>query len=142
MKSQKGVTLLSLVIYVIVMTVVIGIMSFIINNFYKNINNYQGDLDEVIKFSKFNNYFLKEIKTENNNVEKIDSNYVLFSSGNSFSLSNNIIYYNNIQVCDGVKKFEIKLGENGDGVNNTIVHVTLNFDNYGKSMNYKIENIY
>jgi len=142
MKNQKGITLVSLVIYVIVMLIVIGVMSSIINNFYKNTDAIQGNVEEVVEFNKFNNYFLKEVKTRNNTVDNISENYILFTSGNSFSISNNIIYYNNVEICNGVQSMEITLGKNGDEIDKTIVNVSINFNNFNKSISYKIEEIY
>ena len=142
MKNQKGITLISLILYVIVMTIVIGIMMTITNSFYQNTDAVQGNVQEVVEFNKFNNYFLKEVKTKNNKVDRVDTSYILFSSGNSFSISNNSIYYNNIKICSDVQSMEIRLGEDGDGVDETIINVTLNFDNFNKTINYKLENIY
>lgn len=137
MKNEKGITLVSLIVYVIVMTIVIGIMSSIITNFYNNTDSLQGNVAEIVKYSKFNNYFLKEVKIKDNKVDTISTNYILFASGNSFSISNNTIFYNNIKICDGVKNMEIVKGENDN-----IINVKISFNNFEKTMNYKIEEIY
>lgn len=137
MKNEKGITLVSLVVYVIVMTLVIGIISSIITNFYKNTDTVKGNVEEIVKFSKFNNYFLKEVKTVNNKVDTISANYILFTSGNSFSISNNTIYYNNIEICNEVQSMEIS-----EGADETIVNVNIGFENFNKTMNYKIEEMY
>lgn len=142
MKKENGITLVSLVIYVIIMSIVILVMSSIINTFYKNTDAVKGDTEEVVQFSKFNNYFLKEVKTKNNEVDTIGSNYILFKSGNSFSLSDNVIYYNNKEICYDVNEMDISLGENGDEKDKTIVNVSITFKNFSKSISYKIEDIY
>ena len=142
MKREKGITLLSLIVYIIVMLIVIGVMSAITSNFYKNTDAIKGNVEEVVKFNKFNNYFLKEVKRKNNAVDTVSSNYILFTSGNSFSLSNNVIYYNNIALCEEVQNMEVLLGVNGDGMDKTIVNVNISFKNFNKSINYKIEEIY
>lgn len=142
MKNQKGITLVSLILYVVVMTIVIAVMSSIISSFYKNTDTMQGNVGEIVEFSKFNNYFLKEVKTKNNKVDRIDTSYILFSSGNSFSISNNAIYYNSIKICNNVQSMEIKSGKDGNGEDESIINVTLNFENFNKSINYKIETIY
>lgn len=142
MKKEKGITLISLVVYIMVMIIVVVIMSAITSNFYKNADAVKGNVEEVVKFNKFNNYFLKEIKLKNNAVDTVSSNYILFTSGNSFSLSNNVIYYNNMIVCEDVQNMEILLGLNGDGIDKTIINVNISFKNFNKSINYKIEEIY
>lgn len=138
MKKDNGITLVSLVIYVIVMIIMVSIMSIITTQFYSNTNRMQGNVGEVLEFNKFNNAFLKEVKATNNKVVKVDNNekYILFESGNSFSLYNNKIYCNDIEVCSGVKSMEITLAEED------VVSVTLSFGSFNKSMKYKLENIY
>jgi len=80
----------------------------------------------------------------NNQLDSIsdDNNYILFKSGNSFSFNNNMIYYNNIKICEGVQSLEFKLGKDGDNLDDTIIYVMINFKNFSKAINYKIENIY
>lgn len=142
MKSQKGITMVSLIIYIIVMIIVIYVMSSIISNFYKNTDAVRGNVEEVVKFNKFNNYFLKEVKTKNNEVDSLNSSYILFSSGNSFSISNNVIYYNNIEICDEVEEMNITFGKNGDEVDKSIISVNICFESFSKTINYKLEEIY
>lgn len=144
MKKEKGITMVSLVIYVAVMTIVIALMSKIITNFYKNTDTMQGNLQNVVEFNKFNIYFLKEVKTTDNKVDHIsnDNPYILFSSGNAFSINDGIIYYNNIKICENVQSMQFSLGKDGNGIDRSIINVTLNFKNFNKSISYKIENIY
>lgn len=139
MKNQKGITLMSLVVYVIVMTIAIAVIGSIISKFYNNTDSMQADTKEVIEFNKFNTYFLKEIKTSNNEVDKLDAKYILFTSGNSFSYSNNSIYYNNIAICKNVKDITFSFPEEEK---KDIINVNIKFDNFQKSLNYKIEEIY
>ena len=142
MKNRRGITLVSLAIYIIVMTIAIGIMNTIINNFYQNTDTMKGNVAEIVKFNKFNNYFLKEVKSKNNEVDNISNDYILFTSGNAFSISNDVIYYNNIQICDKVESMNITLGKNGDGIDKTIINVSISFSNFNKTISYKIEEIY
>lgn len=142
MKKESGITLVSLVMYVIVMIIVIGVMNSIISNFYKNTDAVKGNVEEVVRFNNFNTYFLKEVKSKNNGVDSISDNHILFTSGNSFSISSNIIYYNNIEICNNVKSMKIKLGLDGNGIDDSIINVSINFQNFSKSINYKIEEIY
>ena len=149
MKNQNGITLVSLVIYVIIMIIVTGIMGSIINEFYTNTETVQGNVKEIVEFNKFNTYFLKEVKSYGNEVDHIDNsqNYILFKSGNAFSLSNNNIYYNNLKICSKVQDINISFGtyKNGEGTeveDNTVIKVTLKFSNFEKSIKYKVENIY
>lgn len=143
MKKEKGVTLVSLVVYIVTMSIVISIISSIISNFYKNTTTVQGSIDEIIKFNKFNTYFLKEVKAIDNRIDSVSEKYILFSSGNSFSISNNIIYYNSRQICEGVDSILFETIENElELEQRTIIKVTLKIGTFEKIINYKIENIY
>ena len=142
MKQERGITLVALIIYITVMIIVMGVISIIINKFYENTDSIQGDTQEIIEFNNFYTYFLKEVKKKDNKLDSIKDNYILFASGNSFSLVNNSIYYNDIEISSGVKEFIIKQGLNGNGVDETIVYITIKFEEFSKSINYKIEEIY
>lgn len=141
MKKQNGITLVSLVVYVIVMIIVLTTISLIINQFYENNDTIEADTQEIIEFNKFNTYFLKEMKLQGNAIDSIAENYILFKSGNSFSFNNNNIYYNNVEICNNVEKLTLQQGKNGDGIPD-IVCVTLKFENFEKKLNYKLEEIY
>ena len=146
MKNEKGITLVSLIIYVVVMTIVILIMNSIITTFYSNTEGIDSRIKELNEFNKFNNYFLKEVKLSGNSVDRIyESNgqsYILFASGNSISFIDNVIYYNNIEICDNINNLVIKQGKDGDGLEKNIINVTVEFNNFSKTMNYKLETIY
>ena len=143
MKNQKGITLMSLVIYIIVFIIVVGIMGTIINRFYNNNYTLEEHTQELMEFNNFNTYFLKEIKKIDNKIDKVEDTYILFSSGNSFSYNNEKIYYNNIPISEGVKEMNINyLIENDIEIREDVICVELVFENFRKSMKYKIEEIY
>lgn len=156
MKKEKGITMVSLVIYVAVMTLVIAVMASIISNFYTNTGIVQGNVKDIIEFNKFNVYFLKEMKTSNNQVdavfnsevkageeeeegeEKSEESYILFTSGNAFLFKDGNVYYNNVKICENLNSVEIRF----EDYEKTIIYVTLNFKTFNKSIRYKMENIY
>lgn len=143
MKKENGITMISLVIYIAIMIIVVTLMATIISNFYKNTDTVQSNVQEIIEFNKFNSYFLKEVKTANNEVESVEKNkYILFKTGNTFSFSNNGIYYNNIKICKNVQSIYISFGKNGNENDRTIINVTINFKSFNKTITYKIEDIY
>lgn len=63
MKNQKGVTLISLTIYVIALTVIIAMLSVISTYFYKNVNDTQDDITPLTEFTNFNSYFTTDANT-------------------------------------------------------------------------------
>lgn len=136
MKSQNGITLSSLIIYIIVMIMVIGVMARVSFMFYNNVNKLDNRTVEISKFNNFNTYFIKEIKSPNNGIDKIQNNYILFKSGNSFLYQNHNIYYNDLMIVDNVKNLVFTKETE------TVINLNISFDEYSKQLRYKIEEIY
>ena len=65
MKNQKGVTLISLTIYIIALTVIIAMLSLISTFFYKNVKDSQNDIEPLTEFTNFNSYFSTDANTSN-----------------------------------------------------------------------------
>ena len=117
MKNNKGITLTSLMIYVIGMLIVVGIISTLTTFFYKNIDISDINSDTTTQYTKFTSVFSKEINTNGNKV--IDTNtdnsqigkkvsYIIFSSGNQYTFmqENNSIYKNNVKICENIDDCE------------------------------------
>ena len=60
-KSNKGMSLVSLIIYLLAVIVVVGIVTRISSFFYKNVDETTEDTISNSEFIKFNTYFTKEI---------------------------------------------------------------------------------
>lgn len=145
MKKEKGITLSSLVIYIIVMMIVIGVMSSISLMFYNNAQSLTEQTQDMIEYNNFNNYFINEIKTANNKVDQIseDGTYILFTSGNSFSLQSSHLYFNDVEIASNIDSihFSYYMNEQGEQVED-IITVNIKLPDYQKQMDYKIEEIY
>ena len=112
MKNNKGITLTSLIIYLIGMTIVVGTIATLTSFFYKNINVEDINDDTSTQYTKFSSIFSDEINIENNAVidcktsmeNGIKISYIIFSSGNqyTFNSENNSIYKNKIKICEKV----------------------------------------
>lgn len=105
MKSEKGVTLISLTIYVIVMTVVVGIIAVISGIFFKNINDLE-ETNPLEEYTNFNTYFSNEVNKEGIKVLKYDSDYIIFDNGVQYTFiqENKGIYMNKVKICKDVQK--------------------------------------
>lgn len=109
MKSNKGITLTSLIIYVIGMTIMVATIATLTSFFYKNID--VGDINnDTTQYTKFSSIFLEEINRENNSVIdckslKDEVSYIIFSSGNQYTFNekSKAIYKNNVKICDNVE---------------------------------------
>ena len=110
MKNNKGITLTSLIIYVIGMTIAVATIATLTSFFYKNIDI--GDINsDTTQYTKFSSIFSEEINREHNSVIDCKSlkdgeSYIIFSSGNQYTFNENSksIYKNNVKICDNIEK--------------------------------------
>lgn len=70
MKSSRGITTTSLIIYIIVMMIVIGMIASITSFFYTNVLSLE-DSSAISEITKFNMYFLDEVKNKSNSVVRL-----------------------------------------------------------------------
>lgn len=130
MKNNKGITLTSLIIYVLVLLIVVTIVANITSFFYSNIINAKENSQNIATITKFNMYFTKDVKKMGNRVVTTgdDGSYIKFTSGNTYTFQNNAIYFNNIKICDNVTnaQFDISL-INDDTIVSVLMSVGENF---------------
>ena len=117
MKNDKGITLTSLIIYVISMLVVVTTIATLTSFFYKNV-----DIDSLSKksteqYTNFSKLFAKEINQKNNKIivckiknetvqgKEYKFSYIIFSNGNQYTYKqiNNSIYKNTKKICEEIK---------------------------------------
>ena len=108
MGSERGVTLTSVIIYVIAMLIIVSVITVLTSYFYTNvdINSVSEDLNQ--QYTRFNSYFAEEVNQKGNTI--IESNeqvqddtsqkYIVFSSGNQYTYipANQAIYMNYIKI--------------------------------------------
>lgn len=136
MKSSKGVTTASLIIYVIAMLIVIGIIATITSFFYTNVMNVEDSSSNISEITKFNMYFLEETKNNDNSIIQVGQNFITFETGNIFTFQDNCIYLNNIRICENVKNFELNVEEvNNKEVINVLLTIGDNVE-YTKTTKY------
>ncbi len=100
-KNQKGVTLTTLTIYIIVSTILLGTLAFININFMSELGVLTKKArlsDEVLKFYSF---FVNDVKSANGILEFSDS-YIRFDNGVEYS-----IRYTSNQRKSGNQTYEI-----------------------------------
>ena len=65
-KQNRGITLMILIIYMILTTVIIGILATLTVNFRRNINNVNEKTSYETEFDKINLQMIQETKIEKN----------------------------------------------------------------------------
>ena len=138
MKNENGITMISLIIYIIIMVLIISTIANISASFYSNLNEFDNDSESAVAFSKFNMYFLKDIKQENTQINNIDNNYIILSVGDEivqYSVQNNSLYRNKVKICGNVRDVSIMSGENSK-----VINIYLKIGEYEKRTSYTLEN--
>ena len=116
MKSEKGVTLTSLIVYIIIMLVVISIVSVITSFFYNNVEEVGKQNDPSQEFTRFNSFFIDDINKTNRTVKECSETgeYIVLSDGTQYTFKNNSIYRGKVKIAEGLAnvKFESQTDEN------------------------------
>ena len=142
MKNQKGVTLISLTIYIIVLLIIITIISILSSYFYKNINlnSVKENLNQ--QYTKFNSYFVEEINQKDNQIIEIGQTstqkYLIFSSGNQYTYipENESIYMNRIKIAKDITDCQFIKGEKNK---KTTITVIISGNNFERTTRYTLE---
>ena len=97
MKNEKGITLTSLIIYIIGLLIVMGILSAFMNFFYKNINENDSSKDSE-EYSKLILYMTNDINSKDIKTiypENSQEIFIRFNDGTAhkYLCQNNKIYY-------------------------------------------------
>ena len=127
-KSQKGITLISLAMYIILATVVISLLATLMASFTKDVKDSVQENFGTSELDKFYAYFIKDVKKTGNSVDNIseDGFTITFSLGNSYSYSsqNKAIYLNtNIKIAEKIENASFSV--NGEG---TIITTNITID--------------
>lgn len=140
MKSQKGVTLISLTIYVISMVTIVAIVAVISGYFYTNIEATSNTVNPLTEYTKFNSFFSDEINHEAIKVLECKENYVVFDNGAQYTYipENKGIYRNQVKIANEVKSctFEYKIM---NGKNVVAVELQIGTDTI-KKVHYTLKN--
>ena len=112
MKSEKGISLISLIIYLIAFTTTVAIVANVSNYFYKNLTQSGNSLKTNEQLLKLNSYLTKEINIRGNVIESIGEeqvsstqkmNYIIFANTqNQYSFINGEIYFNKTKICSDI----------------------------------------
>ena len=135
-KNDRGVTLISLTIYVVLMLAVVAVMAGFKDNVDKTLKTMGEYASVVPEINKMHMYMLDEANIENNKILKrnSDGTYVEFTSGNKYLFSENKVYKNSVRIQSDVSNCTFEIGQEN---NNDVLYVNLELDD-GKSVSKKL----
>ena len=94
LKTNKGITLISLIIYIVITIVVITMLASMLAYFSKDVKDITGGNLEVMELDRFYTYFLKDVKATNSGISSLTTTSIIFTSGNKYEYKQNAIYLN------------------------------------------------
>lgn len=147
MRSNKGITLTSLIIYIIVFTIVIATVASISGYFTKNTDEVVIGADASEQYTRFTTYLTNDINSINFKSIKVGTDYInitfLDKSSHQYIYNNNKIYYisekdgnidKEITLCDKIDGFSFQYDETNKKLK---ISITINGISYNN--NYSIK---
>lgn len=140
MRSEKGITLTSLIIYILLIIVVVATLSIISQHFYSNTDYITEGGKYISQYNKFNMYFIKDIKN-NSDIYSITNNELVFEDGTIYTYSDGNIYRNKSKICTNIYACVFSQKEEIDNNNFSKQIITVNFAVKGSKI-FQAENEY
>lgn len=129
MKSEKGITLTALVIYIVVFFIMITTMSAISDHFYKNVGEVKDTPKYIVEFNKFSMFFVADVK-RNSQITALSTTSVEFPDGTEYMYQDNAIYRNGEKIVKYVKSFTFTESEyTEDAFTKKIINVNTTIGN-------------
>ena len=118
MKSNKGVAMMTLVIYVASFFTITALVGTISTYFYNNMEYVNTNVGGSSEYNKLNLYILSKIKDPELTEVRTGTSSIVFYYNNGqkevIVLNGDMLYFNQIMLCSGVDKFKTKVvNENG-----------------------------
>ncbi len=104
MKSEKGITLVSLILYIILLCVVVAILSALSNLFFSNTNYLIDNAKNIAEYNKFAMYFIEDVKN-NKDALSISNHQITFADGTMYTYVEGpdySIYRNKVKICKSI----------------------------------------
>lgn len=104
MRSEKGITLITLIIYIIVLTLVVSMLAIVSDLFFSNTKYIKDTTKYMAEYNKFNMYFIEDVKN-NKNILKISDTEIIFEDGTMYNYKkspDNSIYRNQVKICNNI----------------------------------------
>ena len=138
-KSEKGITMINLIIYISCFVVITAIVGGVTTFFYNNTDILDSEISAASEYNKLNMYLAKESEEFNNkfvqfNSEDESTSVLTFSNGNiyTFDKENKLLYYNKMCLCEFVSDFSVTVDHS---TGKQVVNVLVKFDD--NNISYK-----
>ncbi len=148
MQNEKGVTLISVTIYIIVMLIIVAVITVLTSYFYHNVDINSASQNLNQQYTKFNSYFTEEVNKKGNKLLEIGETenesgngtqkYIIFSSGNQYTYipENQGIYMNQVKIADNITGCDFTSNQEENG--KTTITVTIQGDNFERKTTYTL----
>ncbi|MFR7874552.1 MAG: hypothetical protein ACLU33_04910 [Christensenellales bacterium] len=108
-KSDKGITLLALSIYIIAISLILGLLATLNNFFSNNIKVVRDSSKYATSFDKFNSFFVEDVKNSKNaKIETNDNNITItFDNGSTYFYKDDDggLYRGKVKIASSVTNF-------------------------------------
>ena len=120
MKDEKGITLLSLVIYILLSTIIIAVIALMSSNFFSNVDVIVNQDKYAVEFNKFNMFFINDVKS--NTEATVEPTKITFKdNGAVYELKGTDMYRNDTIIANQIQS--VKFSEDTYTVPNTLIDV-------------------
>ena len=107
-KNEKGFTLISAIMYLLVATIVISLIVAISAGVIKSFRVANDDTAKITEINKINMYMLEEMNNPENKIDVIsaDGTYISFTQGGKYTFKGNILYKDTYKIAEGIETVE------------------------------------
>ena len=144
MKQEKGITLTSLCVFLVVLTIVMGSLAVLTNFFNEHFSYMHNSGKNAGEFTKFNLAFLSDVQTSNIKVNSITNSQIEFSNGSKYTYKNEKIFRNGEVLANNVKQMSFtKEDKQVDNSTLTIVKISILVGDkysFNKTIEYTLKN--
>lgn len=144
MKNNKGITLISLIVYILVFTLIIGLLSGMSSYIYGGLDVVNSGSYSSEEFNKFNLNFIKEVKNNTDaNISTDNGNTrIIFENGVNFNYiqSEKAIYRDKVKIAEKILVFTAEKEKiNKKNVIKITIGTGKDETNFGKTINYVLK---
>ena len=149
MKKESGITLVTLIVYLMIVSAILAALTNLSSHVYKNIGKLGSENLSAEEFNKFNGNFIKSVKsikqsTVTNNNQNVT---IVFDDGTTYNYINgeNSIYKNKIKIAKNINYFTADV----QNINNkNVIQVQIGTgkkdtavgnNDFGKTINYVLK---